>query len=107
MLLLNAALTVEAGRPNSHHREWDRLSAAVLAALAAKPRPIVFFLWGANAIAKRVLVDRSPHIVIEAAHPASRLPASDPRSFAASHPFRTAKVRLVELGEEPIDWALS
>lgn len=107
VLLLNIALTVEAGRPNSHRREWDRFSTALLESLAAELRPIVFLLWGANAMAKRVLVDRKPHIVIESAHPASRLPHSDSRSFAASHPFRTANVRLQGLGEQSIDWALS
>jgi uracil-DNA glycosylase len=107
VLLLNTALTARAGIPNSHRLKWDKFTNAVLETLAAEPGPIVFLLWGENAMGKHPLVDRAPHIVMESAHPAARLPHSDSRSFAASHSFRMANVKLRRLGETSINWALS
>ena len=46
VLLLNAALTVEDGKPASHQgRGWEEITDAVVAAVAAKAEPCVFLLW--------------------------------------------------------------
>ena len=61
VLLLNAALTVEAGRPASHAgRGWESFTDAVIDALAHDARPKVFMLWGAHAQARepRIAADR-------------------------------------------------
>lgn len=75
VLLLNAVLTVRRGRPRSHaHQGWEDLTGAILAAVADKPEPIVFLLWGADAqeLAKRCHVDGSRHIVLASTHPSLR-----------------------------------
>ena len=50
VLLLNTVLTVAAGRANSHKNlGWQRLTAAVIAAVARLPQPVAFVLWGGPA----------------------------------------------------------
>ena len=69
VLLLNSALTVEDGAPQSHaNRGWETLTDALLARVAAQPDPAVFMLWGASAQRKRALVERAglaPHLVLQ------------------------------------------
>src|SRR5579862_3047583 len=50
VLLLNATLTVRAGKPKSHYgKGWERFTDAVVAKLLEKTEPIVFMLWGKSA----------------------------------------------------------
>ncbi len=50
MLLLNSVLTVRMGQAASHQgRGWERFTDAVIRAVAARPEPVVFILWGAYA----------------------------------------------------------
>src|SRR5262249_13607698 len=50
VMLLNAVLTVRAGEANSHKdKGWEHFTDAVIGALNARPRPVVFALWGAYA----------------------------------------------------------
>ncbi|MGJ4748700.1 uracil-DNA glycosylase, partial [Leptospira sp. SA-E8] len=50
VLLLNTCLTVEDGQPASHARYgWEVLTTKIIQAVAAKPEPVVFMLWGAHA----------------------------------------------------------
>lgn len=73
MLLLNAVLTVEDGKPASHAgRGWEALTDALIAATAADPGAKVYLLWGAHAQAKRGLIDAAGggrHLVLLANHP--------------------------------------
>jgi uracil-DNA glycosylase len=104
VLLLNTTLTVRAGQAASHHgKGWEIFTDEVLKAVAAKPHPVVFILWGANARRKKALVDLTRHTVIESAHPS---PLSAHNGFFGSRPFSRTNTALVEAGLEPIDWAL-
>jgi len=102
VLLLNTALTVREGRPNSHRRQWKTFTAAIVAMLAERPAPLVFLLWGENAKAAGQKIDRSRHIVVKSAHP-SPLSA---KGFTGSAPFRRANSELTSRGLPPIDWDL-
>jgi uracil-DNA glycosylase len=107
VLLLNTVLTVRAGKPLSHRPYgWQQLTSAVVDALAAQPRPIVFLLWGEQAKLKGKLIDQSRHIVITSAHPSARIAHSHPDSFVGSLPFTCANSRLKAKGETLIDWTL-
>ncbi|KAH8083903.1 hypothetical protein JL720_8144 [Aureococcus anophagefferens] len=65
VLLLNTALTVREGEAHSHRgRGWERLTDAVVAALAARERPVVFALWGNPARKKAAIVDGARHRVV-------------------------------------------
>lgn len=102
VLLLNAVLTVRAGRPGSHAgRGWEQVTDAAIRALNARPERVVFLLWGAYARRKAALVTEPRHRVFEAGHPSPM----NSRGFRGSRPFSAANAALVEAGRPPIDWA--
>jgi uracil-DNA glycosylase len=103
VLMLNAVLTVRAHEPNSHReRGWETFTDAIIRAVAARPSPVVFVLWGASAQKKAKLIDASRHAVLTAAHP-SPLSA---KKFFGSRPFSAINAALRSVGKPPIDWQL-
>lgn len=105
VLLLNNALTVEAGLAGSHQgRGWEAITDAVVAAVAARPEPTVFILWGSHAQKK---AERIPglaggrHLVLRSVHPS---PLSAHRGFFGSRPFSQANTFLEQHGRGAIDW---
>jgi len=104
MLLLNAVLTVRAHSPASHAGQgWETFTDAVIKALSAREKPLVFVLWGGYAQKKEKLIDAGRHKVLKAAHP-SPLSA---KKFLGSKPFSAINAALKEIGEKPIDWQLA
>ena len=104
VLLLNSALTVEAGKAGAHLRYgWADLTDQAVAAVSARPEPAVFLLWGAQARARKALIDAARHGVIESGHPA---PLNRARDFPGSQPFARANAWLAERGLPAIDWRL-
>jgi len=102
VLLLNAVLTVESGRPGSHRGwGWERLTDRAIQVLNALDRPLVFVLWGAQAQKKGAHIDRDRHRVLTAPHPS---PLSAHRGFFGSRPFSRINQFLTEQGASPIDW---
>ncbi|HEX8393855.1 MAG TPA: uracil-DNA glycosylase [Longimicrobium sp.] len=103
VLLLNAVLTVRDGEPNSHKgKGWERFTDAVIRAVAAKPEPVVFVLWGGYAAKKEALIG-PPHFVHKSAHPS---PLSARRGFFGSTPFTIINRELQRAGGTPIDWCI-
>jgi uracil-DNA glycosylase len=104
VLLLNASLTVRAGKAASHQgKGWEIFTDEVLRTVNTKTERVVFILWGASARRKKALIDTSRHVVIESPHPS---PLSASSGFFGSRPFSRANAALVEAGREPIDWSL-
>ncbi|GEO98976.1 uracil-DNA glycosylase [Methylobacterium haplocladii] len=104
VLLLNAALTVEAGKAGAHLRlGWSRLADEAVGAVSARTSPSVFLLWGAQARARAPLIDAARHGIIASGHPS---PLNRARDFPGSRPFARANAWLVERGLAPIDWRL-
>ncbi|MCA0432852.1 MAG: uracil-DNA glycosylase [Proteobacteria bacterium] len=104
VLLLNAVLTVEAGRAASHQgKGWERFTDAVIRQVNGLDRPVVFILWGSYAQRKAAFVDATRHLVIKSAHPS---PLSAHNGFFGSRPFSKANAFLVAHGQTPIDWAV-
>jgi uracil-DNA glycosylase len=104
VLLLNASLTVRAGRAASHQgKGWETFTDEVLRTVNTKPERVVFILWGASARRKKALIDTTRHVVIESPHPS---PLSASSGFFGSRPFSRTNAALVEAGREPIDWSL-
>jgi uracil-DNA glycosylase len=102
VLLLNRALTVAPGRPNSHQgKGWEEVTEQAIVALAARGEPMVAILWGRNARNLRPLLGSVP--CIESAHPS---PMSAAGGFFGSRPFSRTNTLLTEQGAEPIDWKL-
>lgn len=104
VLLLNTALTVEAGAAGAHLKlGWYRLADEVVAAVSARRPAVAFLLWGGTARKRASLVDGTKHLVLEAGHPS---PLNRLGTFAGSKPFSRANAWLAAQGLEPIDWRL-
>lgn len=70
ILMLNAALTVEQNKPNSHaHIGWHIFTDAVIKTVSEKKEYIIFVLWGKFAQQKIPLIDVNKHTILTAAHP--------------------------------------
>ncbi len=105
VLLLNTTLTVRARKAASHQgRGWETFTDEVIAAVSAKPEPVVFVLWGNPARRKKPLIDTVRHTVIESPHPS---PLSANRGFFGSRPFSRVNEALIAAGREPVDWRLT
>ena len=103
VLLLNAVLTVRAHQANSHKgKGWEEFTDAIIRAVDAEDRPIVFLLWGRNAKEKRELISNPKHLVLEAAHPS---PLSAHNGFFGCRHFSKCNKFLKENGAEPVDWS--
>jgi uracil-DNA glycosylase len=104
VLLLNTVLTVEAGRAASHARHgWEACTDLLIATLASQREGLVFMLWGAHAQAKKALIGKHGHLVLEAAHPS---PLSAHRGFLGCRHFALANAHLAQAGRPAIDWRL-
>jgi uracil-DNA glycosylase len=105
VLLLNTVLTVRAHQAYSHQGQgWEQFTDAVISAVNDLNRPIVYFLWGRPAQAKRKMLDNPKHLVIETPHPS---PLSAYRGFFGSKPFSRANEFLIANGVSPIDWQIA
>lgn len=105
VLLLNNSLTVQEGQAGSHQKKgWEAITDAAVAAVAAKPEPCVFLLWGSHARKKAERVPglaNSHHLVLTAPHPS---PLSAHSGFFGCKHFSRTNEFLKANGREPIDW---
>ncbi|MBS1777174.1 MAG: uracil-DNA glycosylase [Bacteroidetes bacterium] len=104
VLLLNASLTVEAGKPMSHSSiGWHEFTNGVIQLISDRRPHVVFILWGAFARSKQNLIDSSKHLILTAAHPS---PLSAHNGFWGCRHFSKANEWLLENGLNSIDWSL-
>lgn len=102
VLLLNSILTVQEGKPESHQGYgWERFTDAIIQRLGARNEPLVFLLWGAQAIAKKSLILGEKHFVLTAPHPS---PLSAYRGFFGCKHFSQTNEFLQSIGSAQIDW---
>ncbi|VDL75586.1 unnamed protein product [Nippostrongylus brasiliensis] len=70
VFMLNATLTVESGKANSHEKiGWQTFTDKVISIISSRCTGVVFLLWGGFAQKKECLVDKRKHAVIKTAHP--------------------------------------
>lgn len=104
VLLLNTVLTVRAHQANSHQgRGWEQFTDAIIHAVNAQDRPIVYLLWGRPAQSKIPMLTNPKHLILKAPHPS---PLSAYRGFFGCKHFSQANEFLVAHGETPIDWQI-
>ncbi len=102
VLLLNAILSVEQGKPLSHSGfGWQKFTSDILRELNTLDQPIVFLLWGAQARKAKEFLNNPNHLVLESPHPS---PLSASRGFFHNGHFRKANEFLESHGVAPIDW---
>ena len=101
VLLLNTTLTVRRGQANSHKDSgWQIFTKTLVEKLSARKDPIVFLLWGSNAISFKSMI--APwHYVLTAPHPS---PLSAYRGFFGCKHFSKTNKILESLGKTPINW---
>lgn len=104
VLLLNTVLTVRAHQANSHQgMGWEKFTNAVIQAVNAQDRPIVFLLWGRPAQMKRSMLSNPKHLILEAPHPS---PLSAYRGFFGCKHFSRTNEFLNQHGIASIDWQI-
>ena len=104
VLLLNTVLTVRAHQANSHQgRGWEQFTDAIIQAVNAQDRPIVYMLWGRPAQSKIPMLTNPKHLILKAPHPS---PLSAYRGFFGCRHFSQANDFLKANGIEPIDWQI-
>ncbi len=104
VLMLNTVLTVRAHQANSHQgKGWEKFTDAVIQAVNAQDRPIVYLLWGRPAQSKIPMLNNPKHLILKAPHPS---PLSAFRGFFGCKHFSQANAFLEENGLEPIDWQI-
>lgn len=102
ILLLNAVLTVEAGKASSHaNHGWEDLTDEIIRTVSEKGDGVVFMLWGAYAKRKKALIDGKKHLVLESAHPS---PFSVHGGFFGNGHFVKANRWLKDHGKTEIVW---
>lgn len=102
VLLLNTSLTVREHQANSHsNKGWEIFTDNVIKLLNEQDRPIVFILWGRNAISKTKYLNNPKHLVLTSVHPS---PLSAYGGFFGSKPFSKTNDFLVLNNVEPIKW---
>ncbi len=102
VLLLNASLTVVAGKSNSHaNLGWHELTDDIIRTVSRLKEHVVFMLWGSFAQKKEALIDRGKHLVLKTSHPS---PLSAHRGFLGSGIFVRCNEYLIRHGRQPIIW---
>lgn len=101
VLLLNAILTVRANTPASHQQIGrQQFTDAVIQHISNEKEHVVFMLWGNFARGKKILIDTTKHLVLEAPHPS---PFSVHSGFFGCKHFSKANDYLEKNAIEPID----
>ena len=104
VLLLNTVLTVRAHQAGSHQgKGWEQFTDAIIHAVNAQERPIVYLLWGKPAQSKIPMLTNPKHLILTAPHPS---PLSAYRGFFGCRHFSKTNEFLMKNGTEPIDWQI-
>lgn len=104
VMLLNAVLSVEEGKPGSHaNMGWETFTDRVIRELNDRKQGLVFLLWGAYAQKKGEIIDTSRHTVLKAPHPS---PFSADRGFFGCKHFSQTNAILRKQGLPEVDWSL-
>lgn len=102
VLLLNAVLTVEAGKAAAHQgKGWEVFTDRIISLLNERREHLVFLLWGSYAQRKGAMIDRDRHLVLQSPHPS---PLSAHRGFFGNQHFSRSNDYLREHGQTAIDW---
>ncbi len=104
VLMLNTVLMVRAHQANSLRGiGWETFTDRVIDILNAEDRPIVYLLWGRQAIDKAKRLSNPKQLVLTAPHPS---PLSAYRGFIGCGHFKKTNDFLLSRGLSSIDWQI-
>lgn len=102
VMLLNTILTVEEAKPKSHHNlGWEIFTDNIIKIISDKCEGVVFLLWGAPAMAKIKLIDKTKHHILTSPHPS---PLSSYRGFFGCKHFSKTNEILKKQNKEEVNW---
>lgn len=101
ILLLNSALTVTAGKSNSHQDIWINFTDKLIKYISDKNDKTIFLLMGNFAINKSKLINCNKHKIFTTKHPS---PLSAYNGFFGSNIFRNINNYMEENNINPIKW---
>jgi uracil-DNA glycosylase len=112
VLLLNTALTVERGAPNSHSTFWEPVTKSLIKEIMLKTKDIVWILWGSYAMNlfdscyKESGTDNN-HITVRSTHPSpfsANKSSKNAVAFNEASIFTKVNEHLEALQKETIKW---
>lgn len=104
VLLLNTTLTVREHEANSHSTYgWQKFTDRIIQEVNKQAQPVVFLLWGRNAISKQKFIDENKHLVLTSAHPS---PLSAYQGFFGNGHFKKTNEFLKLHGRKEINWKI-
>ena len=119
VLLLNASLTVEAHKANSHSGwGWDKFTSEIFAATSKLEQPVVYLAWGNfahNIVYKcfpkattnwKNMITEQHKACLFSSHPSPLSATRGNSPFIGSHCFTTANKWLKQMGADEINWNL-
>ena len=101
ILLLNASLTVSAGKSNSHSHIWIEFTDKLIKWISQINPSTIFLLMGKFAQNKKEFIDIKKHKIFETIHPS---PLSAHNGFFNCNVFRKINDYLIENDKIPIKW---
>lgn len=102
VLLLNSILIVERNQPLSYAKcGFEEFTTKAIELLNQSDKPIVFMLWGNNAIAMKSVIDNPRHLVLTTTHPS---PLSASKGFLGCGHFTKANEFLSSNGLSKVEW---
>ena len=107
VLLLNRALTVQAGHAKSHISGWSHFTQKAVEYISSNCDHVVFLLWGSPAQSVEECIDTTKHNVIKSSHPsglsANSICQGTPPFNNVDH-FGKTNEYLISIGQDPIHW---
>jgi uracil-DNA glycosylase len=106
-LMLNAALTVQKGSPNSYKDMWGWVTNEVIRYISNECNEVIFLLWGSFAFSKSVLIDQDKHDIIVSSHPSGlscNKPFRSHPAFVDQPHFTQVNKLLKSRGKKEIVW---
>jgi uracil-DNA glycosylase len=104
VLLLNTALTVERGKPESHLALWKPFTEYVVKTISDNKPGTIWMLWGSKAKAYKKLINENTNHILESGHP-SPLSANKGYWFGNKHFSKANAIIASQNGEEfKIKW---
>lgn len=104
VLMLNTVLTVQKGLANSHKGwGWEIFTDEIIKKLNERKDPIIFLLWGRNAISKQKFITNPNHLVLTSVHPS---PLSAYAGFFGCKHFSKTNEFLKTNNKTIIDWQI-
>lgn len=108
-LLLNSALTVQKGNPNSHAKFWHEFTNNLIKYISDNCKDLIFVLWGRPAYEKLKYIDEEKHFIIASSHPSGlscNKKMGNHGCFDDVDHFNTINNYLKEKGYKEINWKI-